>query len=71
MLTGLLLALAISLLPNPYGREQAIGRMIRTETDRGMAVILDSRMSKYAKTFDAVLSKEPEADAVRFFENNN
>jgi DNA excision repair protein ERCC-2 len=47
---------------------QAIGRMIRTETDRGMAVILDSRMSKYAKQFDAVLSKDPVADAVEFFD---
>ena len=58
-------------IPTIRKMQQAIGRMIRTETDRGMAVILDSRMSKYAKTFDAVLSKEPEADAVRFFDNNN
>lgn len=58
-------------IPTIRKMQQAIGRMIRTETDRGMAVILDSRMSKYAKTFDAVLSKEPEADAVRFFGNNN
>ena len=50
---------------------QAIGRMIRTETDRGMAVILDSRMAKYAKQFDAVLSNDPVADAIKFFETEH
>jgi DNA excision repair protein ERCC-2 len=47
---------------------QAIGRLIRTDTDRGMAVILDSRASKYQRQLEAVLSKEPEADVVRFFD---
>ena len=56
-------------VPTIRKMQQAIGRMIRTETDRGMAVILDSRMSKYAKSLDAVLSKDPVGDAVRFFEN--
>ena len=55
-------------IPTTRKMLQAIGRMIRTETDRGMAVILDSRMSKYAKQFDAVLSKDPVADAVEFFD---
>ena len=58
-------------IPTIRKMQQAIGRMIRTETDRGMAVILDSRMAKYAKNFDAVLSKDPVADAAEFFKNNN
>ena len=58
-------------IPTIRKMQQAIGRMIRTETDRGMAVILDSRMAKYAKNFDAVLSKDPVADATDFFKNNN
>ena len=47
--------------------QQAIGRMIRTETDRGMAVVLDSRLSKYVKLLDAKLSKDPVRDAAAFF----
>jgi len=46
---------------------QAIGRMIRTETDYGMAVILDSRISEYKRQTEAVLSKDPVRDAVEFF----
>lgn len=47
--------------------QQAIGRLIRTETDRGMAVILDSRTAKYATTLEAKLSTDPVGDTVRFF----
>ena len=47
--------------------KQAIGRLIRTETDRGMAVILDSRASKYVKQLDARLSDDPAGEATRFF----
>ena len=47
--------------------KQAIGRLIRTETDRGMAVILDSRASRYAKQLDASPSKDPTGDVARFF----
>jgi len=47
--------------------KQAIGRLIRTETDRGMAVILDKRVAKYAKQLDATLSEDPAGDALRFF----
>ena len=46
---------------------QAIGRMIRNETDYGMAVILDSRISEYHRQMEAVLSKNPVKDAVDFF----
>jgi DNA excision repair protein ERCC-2 len=47
--------------------KQAIGRLIRTETDRGMAVILDSRASRYAKQLEAAPSKDPTGDVARFF----
>jgi len=47
--------------------KQAIGRLIRTETDRGMAVILDKRVAKYAKQLDATPSEDPAGDAARFF----
>lgn len=43
---------------------QAIGRMIRNETDYGMAVILDSRIHKYQRQLEAELSKDPVSDAV-------
>lgn len=49
--------------------KQAIGRLIRTETDRGMCVILDKRASRYASELDATVTKDPIADAKRFFEN--
>ena len=57
----------VSEVPAVRKMKQAIGRMIRTETDRGMAVILDSRASRYAKRLDAVLSENPVQDAVSFF----
>ena len=47
--------------------KQAIGRLIRTETDRGMAVILDKRASRYTRQLDAKPSSDPAGDAARFF----
>ena len=47
--------------------QQAIGRLIRTETDRGMAVIFDSRASKYATRLGAKLSNDPLQDVTNFF----
>ncbi len=47
---------------------QAIGRLIRTETDRGMAVILDSRASRYKRQLEARPSNDPVSDVVSFFE---
>ena len=47
--------------------KQAIGRLIRTEYDRGMAVILDSRASRYVRQLDAKPSKDPAGDAALFF----
>lgn len=46
---------------------QAIGRMIRTETDSGLAVILDSRAYRYERDLDAVPSDDPVSYARRFF----
>ncbi|MCL1905166.1 MAG: ATP-dependent DNA helicase, partial [Methanomassiliicoccaceae archaeon] len=57
----------VSEVPAVRKMKQAIGRLIRTETDRGMAVILDSRASRYAKQLDAKLSEDPVGDAVEFF----
>ena len=48
--------------------QQAIGRLIRTETDRGMAVIFDNRCSKYASKLGARLSTDPLGDVTKFFE---
>jgi DNA excision repair protein ERCC-2 len=48
--------------------KQAIGRLIRTETDRGMAIIMDSRVSKYAKELEAEPTTDVLGDAARFFE---
>ena len=47
--------------------QQAIGRLIRTETDRGMAVIFDNRCSKYASRLGARLSEDPLRDVTEFF----
>ncbi len=58
----------VSEVPALRKMKQAVGRLIRTETDRGMAVILDSRMSKYAGQMGAVLSSDPAGEAAAFFE---
>lgn len=47
--------------------KQAIGRLIRTETDRGMCVILDKRTSRYANDLEARVTSDPIAEAERFF----
>lgn len=54
-------------IPATRKMKQAIGRLIRTETDRGMAVILDKRAAKYASELSAKLTDDPVADAVEFF----
>ncbi len=46
---------------------QAVGRLIRTETDKGLAVILDSRCSRYERQLDATPSDEVVSQAKRFF----
>ena len=57
----------VSEVPAVRKMKQAIGRLIRTETDRGMAVILDSRTSRYSAQLNAKLSDDPVGEAVRFF----
>ncbi|HKM09865.1 MAG TPA: ATP-dependent DNA helicase [Candidatus Methanomethylophilaceae archaeon] len=49
--------------------KQAIGRLIRTETDRGMCVIFDKRAGRYATDLEARSTKDPIRDAVEFFGN--
>ncbi len=46
---------------------QAVGRLIRSETDRGMAVILDGRAQRFEKVLEAQPSDEPVALAREFF----
>ena len=48
--------------------KQAIGRLIRTETDRGMAVIMDNRVARYAKELEAVPTDDVLMDTAKFFE---
>jgi len=57
----------ISEAPATRKIKQAIGRLIRTETDRGMCLILDKRTSRYANDLDARVTADPIADAERFF----
>jgi len=59
----------VSEVPALRKMKQAIGRMIRTGTDRGMAVILDSRASRYASRLEATVSDDPVRDAAEFFRN--
>lgn len=56
-----------SSVPAQRKMRQAIGRLIRTETDRGMAVILDKRASRFARDLDAVPTGDPVGEAARFF----
>ena len=50
--------------------KQAIGRLIRTETDRGIAVIMDNRASRFAKDLDAELTDDPIGDVKKFFDKS-
>ncbi len=56
-----------SAVPAQRKMKQAIGRLIRTETDRGMAVILDNRASRFVRELDAEKCDDPVAEAARFF----
>lgn len=60
-----------SQVPAMRKMNQAIGRLIRTETDRGVAVILDKRMARYTKDTGAVGSDDPVGDVMRFFYNHS
>ncbi len=54
--------------PTTRKLQQAIGRLIRSETDRGVAVILDRRAVQFKETLAANRSEDPVADAKGFFE---
>ncbi|HEU13025.1 MAG TPA: hypothetical protein ENO35_02920, partial [Euryarchaeota archaeon] len=47
---------------------QAIGRMIRSENDRGVAVILDSRATRFREYIDMEKSKDIEGEIKKFWE---
>lgn len=57
-----------SKIPAMRKMRQAIGRLIRSETDRGVAVILDRRVPSL-ECIDAELTSDPCGDVVRFFGN--
>jgi len=46
---------------------QAIGRLIRSETDRGMAVVLDRRAAQFEDVLNASRSDLPARDVLDFF----
>jgi len=54
----------------PTGRkvQQAIGRLIRSETDRGVAVILDKRAAHFHDTIAARRTQDAAKDIEQFFE---
>jgi DNA excision repair protein ERCC-2 len=50
---------------------QAIGRLIRTETDVGAAVILDKRARQFADRIEVLESQAPPNDLLAFFHERN
>jgi DNA excision repair protein ERCC-2 len=50
---------------------QAIGRLIRNETDVGAAVILDRRAKQFADRIDLIQSTDLSSDLVAFFKERN
>ena len=55
--------------PTARKLQQAIGRLIRSETDRGVAVILDKRAVQFKDTVEARKSIDPVQDIKAFFES--
>ena len=53
--------------PTSRKLNQAIGRLIRSESDRGIAVILDKRATHFEDTIGAVRSEDVLADVATFF----
>ncbi|MEM0151609.1 MAG: helicase C-terminal domain-containing protein, partial [Thermoplasmata archaeon] len=58
------------LVHGPAGRKltQAVGRMIRSSTDRGVAVILDSRATRFKEYLEIEKSKDIVKDIKSFWE---
>jgi len=55
--------------PTARKLQQAIGRLIRSETDRGVAVILDKRAVHFQDTITARKSENVVDDIKKFFDN--
>lgn len=55
--------------PTARKLQQAIGRLIRSETDRGAAIILDKRAIHFTDTISAKRTEDPVEDVNAFFEN--
>jgi DNA excision repair protein ERCC-2 len=55
--------------PTARKLQQAIGRLIRSETDRGVAVILDRRAVQFKDTVDARKCGDPVDEVQEFFES--
>ncbi len=55
--------------PTARKLQQAIGRLIRSETDRGVAVILDKRAVHFLDSTHARKSVDPVNDVIMFFES--
>jgi len=53
--------------PTTRKLQQAIGRLIRSETDRGVAVILDKRAVHFLESLSAKKTSDPVSDANEFF----
>ena len=47
---------------------QAIGRLIRTETDIGAAVILDRRAKQFTDRIELQLTEDPLSSVLEFFD---
>lgn len=54
--------------PTTRKLQQAIGRLIRSETDRGVAVLLDRRATQFYNVLAARKSEDPVSDVRDFFE---
>lgn len=53
--------------PTSRKLQQAIGRLIRSETDRGVALVLDKRVVHFRDTIEAMRTESPVADIQEFF----
>ena len=53
--------------PTSRKLQQAIGRLIRSETDRGVALVLDKRIVHFKDTIQAMRTEDPVSDMEDFF----
>ncbi len=58
-------------MPASIKIRQAIGRLIRSENDRGVAVILDRRAVHFSDAIELKKSKDPVREIKEFFEEND